>query len=355
MMRTIPIMLVALATVPPLVACQRGGLPPDGPPDGQFVVDAVGLIEDESEQRMNETLGAVLDDTDIELLTVTIEDFDGAPISDFTNTLFERWQVGRRTRANRGVLLVIGRDEGQVRLEVAYDLESIFTDAFVSYIEHEQLVPYFENEEIGHGVEATVELVARRAYEGVLGQAYDPTAAGDSDIGGFRSGGAGAETDVTVGAGIRSPRPAADDEVRSHFAAQATPELAWQRFVEANRRRIKDPDLGIYDAEARQFMRGVVSNAGQDHIADLYDGERASVRTRGDRAVILFLSDADHLLAPWFFHQMREGWQLDGSMYPDVIGYNHLNQWRFRRRDHPYMFAFSEFRLDKNGFVFYDR
>lgn len=53
------------------------------------------------------------------------------------------------------------------------------------------------------------------------------------------------------------------------------------------------------------------------------------------------------------FSTGREGWQLGGSMYPDVIGYNHLNQWHFRRRDHAYMFAFSDFRLDENGFAFY--
>ena len=354
MTRAIPIALVTLATLPALAACQRSELPTDGPSGQRFVVDAVGLLEDESEGRMNEILGAVLDDTDIELVAVAVENLGGQPINDFANALFERWQVGDRTLANRGVLLVIGREEQQVRFEVAYDLESIFTDAFVSYIEHEQMVPYFENDEVGHGIEATVELVARQAYEGVLGQAYDPTAAGDSDIGGFRSGGAGAETAVTFGSGTRSQRPTADDTVQSHFAAQPTPELAWQRFVEASRRRIKDPELGIYDAKAKTFMRGVVTNAGQDHIANLYEGERATVRTEDDRAVILFLNDANHLLAPWFFHKTREGWQLDGSMYPDVIGYNHLNQWRFRRRDHAYMFAFSDSRLDKNGFVFYD-
>jgi hypothetical protein len=138
---------------------------------------------------------------------------------------------------------------------------------------------------------------------------------------------------------------------RARFAAQPTPELAWQRFLEANQRRIKAPDLGIYDAEAQTFMRGVVSDAGQDHISRLYGGQAATVRGQGDRAAIVFLDDSDHLLAPWFFHLTEAGWQLDGSMYPDTIGYNHLNQWRFRRRNHAYVFAFHDFRLDANGFA----
>ena len=58
---------------------------------------------------------------------------------------------------------MIAEEEEEVRLEVSYGLEGIFTDAFVSYIEHEQMVPYFQRGRVGEGIEATVELVARRA------------------------------------------------------------------------------------------------------------------------------------------------------------------------------------------------
>jgi hypothetical protein len=335
-----------------VMACQPAtpGLLEQGPADGVFVLDPGGLIEAEPEGRMNATLAALLRDADIELVTVAVEDLGGQPITMLTNALFERWQVGRRTRANRGALLVIGREEARVRFELAYDLEPIFTDGFASYIEREQMVPYFENGEIGPGIEATVELVARRAFEAMRGDAYDPL---DRRIpGSFRSGGAGADTPVTLAPpGRPAPPPRAGAANQSRFAAQPTPQLAWERFLEANRRRIKDPDLGIYDTRARTFMRAVVTDAGQDHIADLYDGQSVTVRMQGNRAAVVFLDDSDHLLAPWFFHFTGEGWQPDGSMYPDTIGYNHLNQWRFRRQDHAYMFAFDDFRLDANGFA----
>lgn len=333
-----------------LAACGTEGLPDDGPGRGRFVVDAASLIVDDSESRMNDLLDALLDDADIELVAVTVDSLGGEPIERFANDLFERWEVGSRTRANRGLLLVVAQAEERVRFEVAYDLEAIFPDAFVSYIEREQMVPYFADGAVGHGTEATTELIARRAFERVLGRAYDPEADGDDDIGGFRSGGAGAQSDVAFSGG--TPREAAPDEVRVYFDAQPTAERAWQRFVEANRRRIKDPELGIYDREAKAIMRRTVTNAGQDHIADLYGEADHEVRQRGDRAVVLFRHDPNHLLAPWFFHRTARGWQLDGSMYPGVVGYNHRNQWRFRSRDHAYMFAFEDFRFDDNGFAF---
>ncbi len=351
MQRSTPYSFLALAAA--IFACS--GDSRDGrPPQGEFVFDYARLVPAESVERMNQLLGALLKDTDIEIIATAVESLDGEPITAYSNRLFERWKVGDATRGNRGLLVVIASEEEEVRLEVSYALEGIFTDAFISYIEHEQMVPYFQRGHVGEGIEATVELMARRAYEGIRGQAYDPSAETPPTIGGFRSGGGGADTEVPLdGEPAPDPKPA-DDPIRSYFAAQATPEAAWERFLELNRRRIKATDLEIYDDAAKRLLR-VNSSAGQDHIARLYDGATPTIRREGKRAAVVFLDDPDNLLAPWFFHRTGSGWQLDGSMYPDVIGYNHVNQWFFRRRDHAYMFAFADFTFDRHGFAFSKR
>ncbi len=38
-------------------------------------------------------------------------------------------------------------------------------------------------------------------------------------------------------------------------------------------------------------------------------------------------------------------------MFPDVIGYNHDNQWFFKTRDHPYTWAFENYTIDGRGFA----
>lgn len=326
------------------------GLPDERPDGGRYVVDAAGLVADESETRMNELLGAMLDDLDIELVAVSVAGLGGEPIADFANRLVDRWEVGDRTRAGRGLLLVVAEAEEEVRFEVGYGLEGLFTDAFVGYVERDQMAPWFESGEVGHGIEATVELIAGRAYERLVGRGYDPARRGPATIGGFRSGGAGAETEVALGGGGPPATRTAGPDVRARFAAQPTPELAWERFLELNRRRIKDPELGIYDAGSRERMRGVVTDAGQDHIARLYGDARPTFRIRGDRAAVVFLDDPNHLLAPWFFRRTADGWQLDGGILPGLVRYNHKNQWRFTRLDHPYRFAFEDFRFDEHGF-----
>jgi uncharacterized protein len=341
--------LRALLTALAFAGCTGGS----SVPGGGFVVDEASLVAPDSHARMDAILGAVLRDLDIEVVAASLPDLGDRPIEQVAGERFESWRIGARTRANRGVLLLVAAEQERVRVAVSYDLEPIFTDAFVAYVEREQLVPYFDGERIGEGIEATVELLARRAYEGARGAAYDPARPAADTVSGFRSGGAGAATDVR----LRGARPKAaaaplDPEQREHFGAQPTPALAWERFLELNRRRVKDAEIGLYDERARRLLGGVHANAGQDHIAKLYAGKRYDVRTQGDLAAIVFPEDPDHLLAPWFFRRSDSGWQLDGSMYPDVIGYNHLNQWRFKRRDHPYEYAFGDFRFDAHGFGF---
>lgn len=322
--------------------------------EGRLVVDGAGIVAEDSEARMGDLLGALLGEADVELVAASVPRLDDQTIEAAASELFERWEVGDRTNGGRGLLLLVAEDEERVRMEIGYGLEGTFTDAFVGYVEREQMVPYFAEGRVGEGFEATVELVAGRAFDRLATGAYDPGRDEPETISGFRTGGAGAQTDAPVGRS-GGAKPAAGEATRSRFAAQPTPGLAWARFLESNRERIKDPDLGIYDAEARRFLRDrPITNAGQDHIVDLYGDETPTLRRRGDRAVVLFPDDPDHRLAPWFFHRTSEGWQLDGSVYPGLVRYNHRNQWRFARTDHPYTFAFEDFRIDRNGFATFD-
>ena len=138
--------------------------------------------------------------------------------------------------------------------------------------------------------------------------------------------------------------------VTERYAAQETPALAWERFLELNERRVKETELGIYDAAAKDLVRRRNDDAGQAHIARLYRNAEPTVRERGERAVIVFLDDARGVLAPWFFRRSAEGWQLDGHVQWNVVGYDASNRWRFRNRIHPYMFAFEDFRFDARGY-----
>jgi uncharacterized protein len=340
---------LALATL--LVACgPRAEAPGDPPAADRLVDDRAGIVAPASEARLERLLAAVRADTGVELRVATLPSLGGEAIGARAEALFERWRVGAGTRGGRGLLLVVAPRERQARLVVGYALEAHFPDGFVAYVEREQLAQYFARGAVGEGVEATVEMLARRAEEEIAGGELDP-GAGDVAEGGPLAGGAGAA--VALDAGRPEPEPAPDvaAALGERFAAQPTPELAWERFLEIQRRRVKAVDLGLYDPAAREILRARPnSDAAQDHLAKLYGGRAYEVREADDRAVIRFADDPRHLLAPWLWRRADEGWQLDGAAVRELVRYNHLNQWRFARLDHDYMFAFDDYAFDAHGF-----
>ena len=151
---------------------------------------------------------------------------------------------------------------------------------------------------------------------------------------------------------LARPGWAADERatVRSGFEAQPTPRRAWEAFLEVNRQQVTSAALGIYDEAAQALMRANSARA-QERLYQLYAGQTPTIRQQGDRAAVVFLRDPQHVLAPWFFHRTAAGWQLDGSMYPEVIGYTGSNQWFFKQRSHAYPFAFRDFTMDQHGFA----
>ncbi len=315
----------------------------------RFVDDRAGIIAPDSEARIAALSRALLEETGIELRTVTLPDLAGGDIFTAAQRLFAELELGDAGGAGRGLLLLVAAVEERVRLAVSYELEELYPDAFVGWVERRQLAPYFEDGLVGEGIEATVELVAGRAFGNRQALEIPPP---EPSPGGFRQGGAGAEGRAPLADLDGSDRTPLAGGERPRYGPQPTAELAWRRFLEIQERRVKDPGLGLYTGASRQLLaRRPNSDAGQDHLVRLYAGQPYEIRERGDRAAVVFPDDRDHLLAPWFFRRDAAGWRFDGGILPTLIGYNHRNQWRFLATDHPYAFAFADYRIDSKGFA----
>jgi hypothetical protein len=303
-------------------------------------------MDEYSKKRCNDYLFGLYKDNDIEFLTVSLDSLNGEDINFWTNRLFQDWKIGSKTSAQKGLLLVVAVKEKQVRLEVGYDLEQIFPDSFVGYIQNEQMKPFFEQGRVGVGFEATLELIIARADKYI-----NTLSAGRTDS---FSGGAGAKRDIQVGSVEKQIKPSIEADIRRYFSAQTTPEATFQRYLEASMRHIKDPNLGIYTDATKDFFRNwTVTNAQQDNERQ-FDSVPFKLKVEGDYAVIYY-PDKDWTFSPFFLKKNQEGWQLDFATMSKVISFNEHNFWRFVSREHPYMFAFREYQIDENGFVWFKR
>jgi uncharacterized protein len=312
-----------------------------------FVDDRAGLLGMAERDRISRICGKLLQDLDIHIMTVVLD----APSKDINAdavAIFAEARLGEKTGGARGLLFLVDPAGGRVRLEVGYDLEAIFTDAFVGTIERSQMVPFFQAGRVGPGIEATVELLVGRAMGD---DSFFESAANAAPSKTYQnlSGGAGARTDVEIGAGLPTKQPVPEPVA---FAARQTPQGTLDGYLQVLRRHVKDPDLGIYTAESREFFRSwVVTDAQQDNEFKTLERIRGSARTviSGNLAVMRF-PVTDRQVSPYFFRRGEQGWMLDFWAMSRTIGFNHKNQWFFRSNNHPFMFAFDDLVFDRHGF-----
>ncbi|MDD4457726.1 MAG: TPM domain-containing protein [Syntrophotalea acetylenica] len=312
----------------------------------RYIDDRAGLMSADEEPRLRTFQKKLLQELDIELQVVVLDDACG-DLDSLSAQLVEQHGIGKRTRGTRGVLLLVDPVGRQVRMEIGYDLEGIFPDAFIGYIEQRQMAPFFEAGRLGAGIEATAELVVGKALGAIDEAGYDPSAA----AGGLAhlSGGGGARSAVDIGIGVVD-KPLLEDA--SAFGAQSSPEQALEAYLEVLRGHIKDPGLGLYSPETQDFFRQwLVTDAQQDNERRKLESHigQGKVFQHDGRAVIRFPL-AETGAAPYFLVWGDGGWMLDFASMHKLIGFNHRNQWHLRSLDHNYMFGFVDWRFDRHGF-----
>jgi len=312
-----------------------------------FIRDGAGLLSAEQKSRIAKLNQKLLEDLDIHfqvvILTQSPPDLNARAVQ-----VFEQNRIGELTRGKKGLLFLVDPQGRAARLEVGYDLEGMFTDAFSGYVEREQLKPFYASGKIGPGIEATVELL--------VGEVMDTIGEGDDDAdlpialkSGPGSGGAGARIDLNQDPTVQPKKPTRFPRA---FQAQPEPLLTLKIYMDVLRARDKDPELGIYTPETRSFFRKwTVTNAQMNNELKGLERVIGSARsaTQGDLAVIQF-PISNRRNSPYFFQLGSTGWMLDFASMSKLIGFNHKNQWFFRKLDHAYAFAFSDLRFDKHGF-----
>jgi hypothetical protein len=305
--------------------------------------DRPGLLVSSERQRVDSFARSLLQDQDIELKVVILEKV-ASDLDQKALQLFEEYRVGRKTRGARGLLLVIDPLGQQLRFEVGYDLEGLYPDGFVGYVENQQMAPFFQAGRVGAGIEATVELLIGRAS----GVETDEMVDGGTSLT-HLSGGGGARIDVQLGSGFAKKERVEDSAA---FAAADSPEETLRCYLKVLQGHIKDPDLGLYTPQTREFFRNwLVTDAQQDNeLRELQRViEQGRVLVVGELAVMRF-PIGQRRNSPYLLRHGDGGWMLDFAAMSRLLGFNHRNQWFFRSTDHEFMFAFDDLRFDGNGF-----
>ncbi len=153
-MKKLWLCLVAGLSVLPLFA---GAYQSPGQPSG-YVNDYAGMLGAAERTNLESTLAAYTASTTNEIAVVTVTSLGGDTVENFANELFQEWGIGKKGTDN-GVLLLIAKDDRELRIEVGYGLEPVLTDAQSKQIIERIITPAFKDGDFDSGIVSGVNAI----------------------------------------------------------------------------------------------------------------------------------------------------------------------------------------------------
>jgi uncharacterized protein len=291
---------------------------------------------------------------DVDFVVVITTSRNGYSAEELTGKLMQGWQIGKGTRGDRGLLLLLCLQEQEIRMEVGYDLEHIYTDNYVSLVQNRLMKEFFEQNEVERGFYATIEHIVERGLNKDQYVAESPERPGSSE---YFSGGAGAKARFQFGAMLNKPKKELAQELKAYFGAQPTPEEAFVKYVEFGYHNLSDYEVDLFSPLSKEFFRHWPTTSLQRKSeAEHMMNEPYLVRKKGRHAAVIFPCNDDPArmreFNPYFFVKGAQGWQADMNAMARSIMMTGYNHWFFISTLHPYMFAFEDYLIDNNTHMF---
>ncbi len=126
---------------------------PDRP--ASYVNDYAQILSSSAKAHLEEKLMVFEKETSNQVVVAIFKSLEGASLEDFSIKIAEKWKIGSKKNDN-GVILLIFKDDRDVRIEVGYGLEGALPDATARMIIQNEIVPSFRSADFDGGVEKAV-------------------------------------------------------------------------------------------------------------------------------------------------------------------------------------------------------
>ncbi|MGZ8165478.1 MAG: TPM domain-containing protein [Methylobacter sp.] len=122
------------------------------------VTDLTGTLTTEQAKALESKLASFEAAKGSQIAVLIIPTTQPEDIAQFGIRVADAWKIGRKN-IDDGVILIIAKDDRQLRLEVGYGLEGVIPDAIAKRIIAETITPYFRAGDFAGGINAGVEQV----------------------------------------------------------------------------------------------------------------------------------------------------------------------------------------------------
>jgi tetratricopeptide (TPR) repeat protein len=267
----------------------------------------------------------------IEALIVSVPALpSGYSVETLAVDIVNNWRIGAN-HEGRGLLLLLVGDVKKVKLEVSYELEDVFTDAFSGYVEDLQLGPYYRTGDVGTGLIAVMEMLEQRAQIKNQGE-YTPELIEKADAD-LLAGGAGASRDLASYA-KKMQKPLASQAVGK---GAHSPAEAWETMLLKWAGEGEKVDVDVYTRMTRLAM-GDPENPDPRALSALDHWRNAEyqVLSDGQHAVIWFGAIDGWNNAPFLFCNTGAGWKFDIVHQRRLIVMAEAPKWKVSQGPYPY-------------------
>jgi len=143
-----------------LIVCHASAAELEIPALRSAVTDQAGILSPATRQQLESALRQLQSVGGTQLAVLTVPDLAGLTIEQASILVVDAWKLGSK-KADKGVLLLVARDERKVRIEVGQGLEGALTDAYSKRIIDEGITPLFRQGDMNGGVIMGVYQIAR--------------------------------------------------------------------------------------------------------------------------------------------------------------------------------------------------
>jgi uncharacterized protein len=116
-----------------------------------YVNDRAGMMSPAAREALESKLAQFDKETSNQLVVATFESLEGGSLEDFSIRLAEKWRPGTAKKDN-GVILLVFKQDREVRIEVGYGLEGAMPDALAKRIISNEIVPSFKAGDFDGGI-----------------------------------------------------------------------------------------------------------------------------------------------------------------------------------------------------------
>lgn len=130
------------------------------PPLKARVTDLTGTLQPGQQAALEKTLQAFENSKGSQIAVLIVPTTRPETIEQYAIRVAEAWKLGRKG-VDDGVLLLVARDDRNMRIEVGYGLEGAIPDAVAKRIVSEIITPHFKQDDYFGGIRAGVDRIIK--------------------------------------------------------------------------------------------------------------------------------------------------------------------------------------------------